>query len=111
MNHVNHLVQGFRMSTELLTSKLFVPPRCLSLVSRARLIQLLNEGLSLDNGDNNLACFLAYLTTAFQQADEQNGARLLSALQSPQHSDKIVSQWKTRGSTGACHLHQPLEQR
>lgn len=34
------------MPTELLTSKLFIPPLRPSLVPRPRLLQLLNEGLS-----------------------------------------------------------------
>jgi LuxR family transcriptional regulator, maltose regulon positive regulatory protein len=107
------------LPTELLTSKLFIPPLRLNLVPRPRLIQLLNEGLhmkrrvtlisapagsgkttlvaawlkqtdhpaiwlSLDEADNDLPRFLAYLAAAFQQIDEQIGAPLLSALQSPQ---------------------------
>lgn len=40
--------------------------------------------LSLDEADNDLPRFLAYLAAAFQQADEEIGAPLLSALQSPQ---------------------------
>ena len=107
------------MPTELLTSKLFIPPLRPSLVPRPRLVQLLNEGLhtrrkltlvsapagfgkttlvvawlkqidlpaawlSLDEADNDLPRFLAYLAAAFQQVDEEIGAPLLSALQSPQ---------------------------
>ena len=107
------------MPTELLTSKLFIPPLRPGLVPRPRLIQLLNEGLttkrkltlvsapagfgkttlvvdwlkqidlpaawlSLDEADNDLPRFLAYLAAAFQQVDEEIGASLLSALQSPQ---------------------------
>jgi LuxR family maltose regulon positive regulatory protein len=40
--------------------------------------------LSLDEADNDLLRFLAYLAAAFQQVDEQIGLSLLSALQSPQ---------------------------
>jgi LuxR family maltose regulon positive regulatory protein len=40
--------------------------------------------LSLDEADNDLPRFLAYLAAAFQQIDEGIGAPLLSALQSPQ---------------------------
>jgi LuxR family maltose regulon positive regulatory protein len=40
--------------------------------------------LSLDEADNDLPRFLAYLAAAFQQVDEEIGAPLLSALQSPQ---------------------------
>jgi LuxR family maltose regulon positive regulatory protein len=40
--------------------------------------------LSLDESDNDLPRFLAYLAAAFQQVDEQIGASLRSALQSPQ---------------------------
>ena len=107
------------MPTELLTSKLFIPPLRPSLVPRPRLIQFLNEGLrmkrkltlvsapagfgkttlvvawlkqidlpaawlSLDEADNDLPRFLAYLAAAFQQVDEEIGASLRSALQSPQ---------------------------
>jgi LuxR family transcriptional regulator, maltose regulon positive regulatory protein len=110
------------MPTELLTSKLFIPPLRPSLVPRPRLIQLLNEGLytkrkltlvsapagfgkttlvvdwlrqvdrpaawlSLDEAVNNLPRFMAYLGAAFQQVDEQIGASLESALQSPQPPD------------------------
>jgi LuxR family maltose regulon positive regulatory protein len=107
------------MPTQLLTSKLYLPPLRPSLVPRPRLIQVLNEGLqmkkrltlvsapagfgkttlvvdwlkqidvpvawlSLDEADNNLPRFLAYLAAAFQQVDEEMGASLLSAVQSPQ---------------------------
>lgn len=107
------------MPTELLASKLFIPPLRSSLVQRPRLIRLLNEGLyakhrltlisapagfgkttlvvdwlkqigcpvawlSLDEGDNDLSCFLCYLVGAFQQVDEQIGMSLPGALQSPQ---------------------------
>ena len=107
------------MPTELLTSKLFIPPLRPGLVPRPRLVQLLNEGLyakhkltlvsapagfgkttlvvdwlkqidlpaawlSLDEADNDLPRFLAYLAAAFQQVDEEIGAPLRSALQSPQ---------------------------
>jgi LuxR family maltose regulon positive regulatory protein len=40
--------------------------------------------LSLDEADNDLLRFLAYLAAAFQQVDEAIGASLLSALQSAQ---------------------------
>jgi len=40
--------------------------------------------LSLDEADNDLPRFLAYLAAAFQQVDEEIGAPLRSALQSPQ---------------------------
>jgi len=40
--------------------------------------------LSLDEADNDLPRFLAYLAAAFQQVDEQIGLSLLNALQSPQ---------------------------
>jgi LuxR family maltose regulon positive regulatory protein len=40
--------------------------------------------LSLDEADNDLPRFLAYLAAAFQQVDEEIGAPVLSALQSPQ---------------------------
>ncbi len=97
------------MPTELLTSKLFIPPLRPNLVPRPRLLQILNEGLqmkrrltlvsapagfgkttlvvawlkqidipaawlSLDEADNDLPRFLAYLAAAFQQVDEQIGA-------------------------------------
>ena len=107
------------MPSELLTSKLFIPPLRPSLVPRPRLVQSLNEGLSaqrkltlvsapagfgkttlvvdwlkqtglpaawlsLEEADNDLPRFLAYLAAAFQQVDEGIGAPLLGALQSPQ---------------------------
>jgi LuxR family maltose regulon positive regulatory protein len=40
--------------------------------------------LSLDEADNDLPRFLVYLAAAFQQVDEEIGASLLSAVQSPQ---------------------------
>jgi len=40
--------------------------------------------LSLDEADNDLPRFLAYLAAAFQQVDEEIGSSLQSALQSPQ---------------------------
>jgi LuxR family maltose regulon positive regulatory protein len=40
--------------------------------------------LSLDEADNDLPRFLAYLAAAFQQVDEEIGTSLLSAVQSPQ---------------------------
>src|SRR5512139_216589 len=40
--------------------------------------------LSLDEADNDVQRFLAYLAAAFQQADEEIGAPLRSALQAPQ---------------------------
>lgn len=107
------------MPTELLASKLFIPPLRPSLVPRPRLVQVLNEGLStkrrltlvsapagfgkttlvvdwlrqtklpaawlsLEEADNDLPRFLAYLGAAFQQVDEELGASLLGVLQSPQ---------------------------
>jgi LuxR family maltose regulon positive regulatory protein len=39
--------------------------------------------LSLDEADNDLPRFLAYLSAALQLVDEEIGAPLLSALQSP----------------------------
>jgi LuxR family maltose regulon positive regulatory protein len=118
-DHTNLIGQALPMPTQLLTSKLFIPPLRPSLVPRPRLIQLLNEGLStehkltlisapagfgkttlvvdwlkqihlpvawlsLDEADNDLQRFLAYVAAAFQQVDEEIGASLLSALQSPQ---------------------------
>ena len=106
------------MPTQLLTSKLFIPPLRHSLVPRPRLVQLLNEGLytkrkltlisapagfgkttlvvdwlkqidtpaawlSLDEANNDLPRFLAYLTAAFQQVHRDH-ADLLSTLQSLQ---------------------------
>ncbi len=110
------------MPTELLTSKLFIPPLHPNLVPRPRLVQLLNEGLytkrkltlvsapagfgkttlvidwlneidypaawlSLDEADNDLPRFLAYLAAALQLVDEQIGAPILNALQAPQIPD------------------------
>jgi LuxR family maltose regulon positive regulatory protein len=107
------------MPTELLKSKLFVPPHRPSRVARPRLVQALQEGLqanrklslisapagfgkttlvvdwlretglptawlSLEEADNDLPRFLAYLGAAFQQVDEEIGAPLRSASQSPQ---------------------------
>jgi LuxR family transcriptional regulator, maltose regulon positive regulatory protein len=107
------------LPTELLASKLFIPPLRPSLVPRPRLVQVLNEGLStkrrltlisapagfgkttlvvdwlkqidlpvawlsLEEADNNLPRFLTYLAAAFQQVDEEIGAPLRSAIQSPQ---------------------------
>jgi LuxR family transcriptional regulator, maltose regulon positive regulatory protein len=107
------------LPTELLASKLLIPPLRSSVVPRPRLIQLLKEGLqtkrkltlisapagfgkttlvvawlkqtgvpaawlSLDEADNDLPRFLAYLATAFQQVEEELGAPLLNALQSQQ---------------------------
>ncbi len=39
--------------------------------------------LSLDEADNDLLRFLAYLAAAFRQVDEEIDAPLLSAVQSP----------------------------
>ena len=110
---------GTPMPTELIASKLCIPPRRPNLVQRARLIQLLNEvpatkrrltlisapagfgkttlvvewlkqtnlpaaWLSLDEADNDLPHFLAYLAAAFQQVDEEIGAPLQGILQSPE---------------------------
>jgi LuxR family maltose regulon positive regulatory protein len=107
------------MPTQLLTSKLYIPPLRSTLVPRPRLIQVLNEGLqmkkrltlvsapagfgkttlmvdwlkqidvpvawlSLDEADNDLSRFLAYLAAAFQQVDEEMGASLISGVQSSQ---------------------------
>ena len=49
--------------------------------------------LSLDKADNDLQRFLAYLAAAFQQVDEDIGAYILSALQSPQlpATEKILT--------------------
>ena len=116
------------LPTELLTSKLFIPPLRLGLVARPRLVQSLSHGLhkgckltlvsapagfgkttlvvdwlkqnkldaawlSLDEADNDLPRFLAYLAAAFQQVDEQIGLSLLDALQSPQilAIDKVLT--------------------
>ncbi len=120
--------QGPLMPTELLASKLFIPPLRASLVPRPRLVRSLNDGLqtehklalvsapagfgkttlvvawlkqiglpaawlSLDEADNDLSRFLAYLATALQQVDEEIGAPLLNALQSPQlpKMDKVLT--------------------
>jgi LuxR family transcriptional regulator, maltose regulon positive regulatory protein len=107
------------MFTEILASKISIPPLRPSLVARPRLVQSLNEGLtsrrrlslvsapagfgkttlvidwlrqtgcpaawlSLDAADNDLPRFLAYLGTAVQLVDEEVGAGLRSALQTPQ---------------------------
>lgn len=107
------------LKTELVTSKLFIPPLRSNLVPRPRLAQILNEGLrtkrkltlvsapagfgkttlvvawlkqidipaawlSLDEDDNDLPRFLAYLAAAVQQVDEEIGTSLRSALQAPQ---------------------------
>jgi LuxR family maltose regulon positive regulatory protein len=114
------------LPTQLLTSKLFIPPLRPSLVPRPHLVQLLNDGLSterkltlvsapagfgkttlvvdwlkqidvpaawlsLDEADNGLSRFLAYLAAAFQQVDEEMGTSLLSAVQSPQLPQLIRS--------------------
>jgi LuxR family maltose regulon positive regulatory protein len=105
------------LPTELLASKLYVPPLRSNLVSRPRLMQRISDGLlskrkltlisapagfgkttlviawlkqihhpaawlSLEEADNDLSRFLAYLTAAFQQVDEEIGSGLRSALQS-----------------------------
>ena len=54
------------------------------LVDWLKQIDLPAAWLSLDEADNDLPRFLAYLAAAFQQVDEQIGLSLLSALQSPQ---------------------------
>ena len=107
------------MPTELLTSKLYIPPVRPNLVPRPRLIQRISDGLqskrrltlvsapagfgkttlvvawlkeidqptawlSLDEADNDLVRFLAYLAAALQRVDEEIGTPLRSALQSPQ---------------------------
>jgi LuxR family transcriptional regulator, maltose regulon positive regulatory protein len=105
--HMDLFGQGLTMPTQLLTSKLYIPPLRPSLVPRPRLIQVLNEGLQmkkrltlvpapagfgkttlmvdwlkqidvpvarlfLDEADNGLPRFLAYLAAAFPQVDEEN---------------------------------------
>jgi LuxR family transcriptional regulator, maltose regulon positive regulatory protein len=40
--------------------------------------------LSLDEADNDLARFLAYLVASLQEVDEEIGAPMLNAIQSPQ---------------------------
>jgi LuxR family maltose regulon positive regulatory protein len=45
--------------------------------------------LSLDEGDNNPSCFLAYLVTALQTITPKIGADVLAALQSPQPPSAI----------------------
>jgi LuxR family maltose regulon positive regulatory protein len=109
------------LPSELLTSKLYIPPLRPNLVSRPRLIQLLSEGLqskrkltlisappgfgkttlvvswlkkidcpaawlSLEEADNDLPRFMAYLAAAFQQVDEEIGTFLVGALQSTKPS-------------------------
>ncbi|MGE5249323.1 MAG: AAA family ATPase, partial [Bacteroidota bacterium] len=49
-----------------------------------RQVDLPAAWLSLDEADNDLPRFLAYLAAAFQQVDQQIGASLLGALQSPE---------------------------
>lgn len=106
------------MSTQVLESKLFIPPLRPDLVPRPRLIQRISDGLrsnhgltlvsapagfgkttlvvawlkqtdhpaawlSLNEADNNLPRFLAYLAAALQRVDEGIGAPLLGTLQSP----------------------------
>ena len=47
MDHMDLFGQGLTMPTQLLTSKLYIPPLRPSLVPRPRLIQVLNEGLQM----------------------------------------------------------------
>jgi LuxR family transcriptional regulator, maltose regulon positive regulatory protein len=115
-----HLIgKGLMMFTEILASKISLPPLRPSLVARLRLVQSLNEGLasmrrlslvcapagfgkttlvidwlrqtgcpavwlSLEQADNDLPRFLAYLGAAFQQVDEEIGAGLRNALRTSQ---------------------------
>jgi LuxR family transcriptional regulator, maltose regulon positive regulatory protein len=107
------------MFTDLLASKITIPPLRPSLVARPRLIRSLNEGLSarrrltlvsapagfgkttlvvdwlrqsgcpaawlsLEEADNDLPRFLAYLGAALRQVDEELGAPLRSTLENPQ---------------------------
>lgn len=105
------------MSSTLLTTKLYIPPKRPELVPRPRLIELLDEGLagklilvstppgfgktvllsewiregdisaawvSLDDTDNDLARFLAYVVAALQMVEPGVGAAVLTMLQSPQ---------------------------
>jgi ATP/maltotriose-dependent transcriptional regulator MalT len=60
-------------------------------------IDLPGAWLSLDKAGNDLPRFLAYLAAAFQQVDEEIGAPLLNAVQSPQ-----LPAIKT-GNTNASH--------
>lgn len=53
-------------------------------------IDLPTAWLSLDEADNELPRFLAYLAAAFQQVDEQIGAPLGSAIQAPLLEDAIT---------------------
>jgi LuxR family maltose regulon positive regulatory protein len=109
-----------KMTTPLLTTKLYMPPIRPELVPRPRLIEHLNEGLhrrlilvsapagfgkttlisvwiknsgivaawiSLDEGDNDPARFLAYLVAALRTIEESIGKGTLAALQSPQPPD------------------------
>jgi LuxR family maltose regulon positive regulatory protein len=107
------------MSTPLLTTKLYIPPVRPELVSRPRLIERLNAGmtrkltlisapagfgkttllsewvagceprtrfawLSLDEGDNDPARFLAYFVAAIQTIHQDIGQSVIAALQSSQ---------------------------
>ncbi len=107
------------MSAPILATKLYIPPPRSKIVLRPRLIERLNEGLSLgckltlisaaagfgkttlasewvascgqpvawlslDEGDNDPACFLAYLVAALQTIAANIGAGVLAALQAPQ---------------------------
>ncbi len=104
------------MSTPLLTTKFYIPPVEPELVSRQRLIELLDAGihhkltlvsapagfgkttllsewvkscgrpvawLTLDEGDNDPARFLAYFVAALQTIQPNLGEGALSAFQSP----------------------------
>ncbi len=99
------------MTTPLLATKLYTPPARPNLALRPRLIERLNAELhrkltlvsapagfgkttllsecpvawlSLDEGDNDPARFLAYLIAALQTVEPGVGEGVLSALQSPQ---------------------------
>ncbi|HEV2072992.1 MAG TPA: hypothetical protein VGR29_05050 [Thermomicrobiales bacterium] len=104
------------MSTQVLVTKLYVPPPRTRAILRRRLVERLNEGmdrkltlisapagfgkttlvsewiasgrpaawLSLDEGDNDLSRFLAYLVAALQTIGPTIGERVARALQLPQ---------------------------
>lgn len=75
------------MPTELLTSKLFIPPLRPGLVPRPRLAHLLNEGLSTKRKLTLVSAPEGFgkttLVAAFQRVNEQIGAPFTGALQSP----------------------------
>src|ERR671927_248371 len=105
------------MSTPILATKLYLPPRRPNVVLRSQLLERLNAGLhrkltliaapagfgkttlvstwiagcgrpaawlSLDEGDNDPACFLAYLVAALQTIAPTIGTGVVGVLQSPQ---------------------------